>query len=166
VGPRAGLDRCGKYRPHRDSIPDRPARSSVAIPTELPGPQLYTCLILLNVRQKTNNQTTNYTTNRPTKQPNNQPTKQLITQRTNQPNNETTNKPTNQPTKQLITQRTNERTNQLTSLTPCIRVLPEGPPDIQLDKKFPAFCETRRFIAGQTREVLKVLFSQFCERPQ
>jgi len=34
----------GKSRPHRDSIPDRPARSSVAIPTELPGPQrmLYT----------------------------------------------------------------------------------------------------------------------------
>ena len=28
----------GKSRPHRDSIPDRPARSSVAIPTELPGP--------------------------------------------------------------------------------------------------------------------------------
>jgi len=27
-----------KYRPHRDSIPDRPARSSVAIPTELPCP--------------------------------------------------------------------------------------------------------------------------------
>ena len=26
----------GKSRPHRDSIPDRPARSSVAIPTELP----------------------------------------------------------------------------------------------------------------------------------
>ena len=26
-----------KSRPHRDSIPDRPARSSVAIPTELPG---------------------------------------------------------------------------------------------------------------------------------
>jgi len=25
----------GKSRPHRDSIPDRPARSSVAIPTEL-----------------------------------------------------------------------------------------------------------------------------------
>ena len=30
----------GKSRPHRDSIPDRPARSSVAIPTELPGPQV------------------------------------------------------------------------------------------------------------------------------
>ena len=30
----------GKSRPHRDSIPDRPARSSVAIPTELPGPRL------------------------------------------------------------------------------------------------------------------------------
>jgi len=28
----------GKSRPHRDSIPDRPARSSFAIPTELPGP--------------------------------------------------------------------------------------------------------------------------------
>jgi len=28
----------GKSRPHRDSILDRPARSSVAIPTELPGP--------------------------------------------------------------------------------------------------------------------------------
>jgi len=29
----------GKSRPRRDSIPDRPGRSSVAIPTELPGPQ-------------------------------------------------------------------------------------------------------------------------------
>ena len=28
----------GKSRPHWDSIPDPPARSSVAIPTELPGP--------------------------------------------------------------------------------------------------------------------------------
>ena len=28
----------GKSRPHRDSILDRPARSSAAIPTELPGP--------------------------------------------------------------------------------------------------------------------------------
>jgi len=28
-----------KSRPHQDSIPDRPARSSVAIPTELPGPR-------------------------------------------------------------------------------------------------------------------------------
>jgi hypothetical protein len=27
--------------PHRASIPDRSARSSVAIPTELPGPQKY-----------------------------------------------------------------------------------------------------------------------------
>ena len=31
----------GKSRPHRDSIPDRPARSSVAIPTELPGRQFF-----------------------------------------------------------------------------------------------------------------------------
>ena len=29
----------GKSHPHRDSIPDRPSLSSVAIPTELPGPQ-------------------------------------------------------------------------------------------------------------------------------
>jgi len=28
-----------KSRPHWDSIPNRPARSSVAIPTELPGPR-------------------------------------------------------------------------------------------------------------------------------
>ena len=27
----------GKSRPHRDSIPDLPAHSSVAVPTELPG---------------------------------------------------------------------------------------------------------------------------------
>ena len=30
----------GKSRPNRDSIPDRPARSSVAIPTELPDPHI------------------------------------------------------------------------------------------------------------------------------
>ena len=29
----------GKSRPHRVSVPGRPARSSVAIPIELPGPQ-------------------------------------------------------------------------------------------------------------------------------
>ena len=32
----------GKSRPHRDSIPSRPARSSVAIPTELPDPRSHT----------------------------------------------------------------------------------------------------------------------------
>jgi len=37
VGPRAGLDG-RKISPYRDSIPDRPARGSVAITTELPGP--------------------------------------------------------------------------------------------------------------------------------
>ena len=40
VGPRAGLDGCGKSLPHRIRFPDRPARSSVSIPTELPGPSL------------------------------------------------------------------------------------------------------------------------------
>ena len=43
----------GKSRPHRDSIPDRPGRSSVATPTELPGPHIkytikikFTCDVL------------------------------------------------------------------------------------------------------------------------
>ena len=39
VAPRDGLDRFGKSRAHQDSIPDRPARSSINIPAELPGPQ-------------------------------------------------------------------------------------------------------------------------------
>jgi len=43
VGPRAGLDG-RKISPHRDSIPDRPARSSVAIPTELPGLSYIWCI--------------------------------------------------------------------------------------------------------------------------
>jgi len=33
----------GKYRPHRHSISDRPARSSVAIPTELPDSPINIC---------------------------------------------------------------------------------------------------------------------------
>ena len=36
----------GKSRPHRDSIPDSPARRSVVIPTELPGPLSYRCSVL------------------------------------------------------------------------------------------------------------------------
>jgi len=34
----------GKSRPHRDSIPDSPARSPVAIPTELPGLCVCVCV--------------------------------------------------------------------------------------------------------------------------
>jgi len=41
----------GKSRRHRDSIPDRPARSSVAIPTELPGP-LYIYIYIYKVKDK------------------------------------------------------------------------------------------------------------------
>jgi len=37
VVPRVGLEG-RKFSSHQDSIPDRPTRSSVAIPTELPGP--------------------------------------------------------------------------------------------------------------------------------
>ena len=39
VGPRAGLDRCGKSRPYRDSIPGPSSPYPVAILTKLPGPQ-------------------------------------------------------------------------------------------------------------------------------
>jgi hypothetical protein len=35
VGPRAGLDRCGKFRSHRDSIPEPSSPQRVAIPTTL-----------------------------------------------------------------------------------------------------------------------------------
>ena len=38
MGPRAGLDRCGKSRPHRDSIPDRPARSQSLYLLSYTGP--------------------------------------------------------------------------------------------------------------------------------
>jgi len=39
-----------KSHPHRDSIPDHPARSSVAIPTELPAHNAYMeCLIIYNL---------------------------------------------------------------------------------------------------------------------
>jgi hypothetical protein len=38
VGPRVGLDRCGKFRLHRDSIPDRPAASQALYRLRHPGP--------------------------------------------------------------------------------------------------------------------------------
>ena len=40
VGLRAGLDRCGKSRSQRDSIPGPSSPQAVAIPTPLPGPQI------------------------------------------------------------------------------------------------------------------------------
>jgi len=40
--PRAGLDRCGKSRPHQDSIPGTSSPYPVAIPTTLPGPHSLT----------------------------------------------------------------------------------------------------------------------------
>jgi len=38
----------GKSRPQRDSIPDRPTRSSVAVPTELPGPLSFSLCSSIN----------------------------------------------------------------------------------------------------------------------
>ena len=49
MGPRSDPDRCGKSRPPTGiRSPNRPARSSVAIPTELPGPleDEYLCLFM------------------------------------------------------------------------------------------------------------------------
>ena len=40
VGPRAGLDGCGKSLPHRDSIPDRPAHSESLYRLSYRGPYL------------------------------------------------------------------------------------------------------------------------------
>jgi hypothetical protein len=45
VGPRVGLDRFGKSRSHRDSIPGPSSPFPVATPTELPGPQLDSILL-------------------------------------------------------------------------------------------------------------------------
>jgi len=39
VGPRAGRDRCGKSRLHKDSIPETSSYLPVAIPTHLPDPR-------------------------------------------------------------------------------------------------------------------------------
>ena len=41
----------GKSPPHRDSIPDRPVRSSVAIPTELPGPHYFSYYSLISIHE-------------------------------------------------------------------------------------------------------------------
>ena len=41
LGLRPGLDRCGKSRPHRDSIPGPSSTLPVALPTTLPDPQIY-----------------------------------------------------------------------------------------------------------------------------
>ena len=50
MGARVGLDRCGKSRPYRDSIPGPSRPYSVAILTELPGP----CRIIVLVPNFTN----------------------------------------------------------------------------------------------------------------
>ena len=39
----------GKSRPHRDTIPVRSARSSVAIPTEVPGPRSVSVIVNYSV---------------------------------------------------------------------------------------------------------------------
>jgi hypothetical protein len=44
VGPRASLDVSKKSCPHQDSIPGLSSPYSVAILTELPGPQIFSCI--------------------------------------------------------------------------------------------------------------------------
>jgi hypothetical protein len=52
-GLRAGLGRCGKSRPHWDSIPGPSSPQAVAIPTTLPGPlQRLLPLLKLGIRSK------------------------------------------------------------------------------------------------------------------
>ena len=46
-GPQGLSGKAEKSRPHRDSIPDRPARSSITVPTELPGPRKMRVSLLL-----------------------------------------------------------------------------------------------------------------------
>ena len=46
MGPRAGLEKCGKSRPHRDSISGPSSPQPVAIPTALSRPQSYDCALL------------------------------------------------------------------------------------------------------------------------
>jgi hypothetical protein len=41
VGPRVGLDVCEKSRPHRDSIPNRPARSQSLYRLSYPAHSIY-----------------------------------------------------------------------------------------------------------------------------
>ena len=43
MGSRAGLDRCGKSRNHRDSIPGPSSPWPVAIPTTLSRPSYFDC---------------------------------------------------------------------------------------------------------------------------
>jgi len=53
-GPQGGSGRAENLVPTGDSIPDRPARSSVAIPTQLPGLYIYIYIYIystLDVRE-------------------------------------------------------------------------------------------------------------------
>jgi hypothetical protein len=50
VGPRAGLVRCGKSRPHRASITGPFSAYPVTIPTELPGVTLVSILKQIEIR--------------------------------------------------------------------------------------------------------------------
>ena len=55
MGPRAGLDRCGKSGPHRDSVPDCPARSQSLYRLSYPAhfkQALLFCKTSVNVRRK------------------------------------------------------------------------------------------------------------------
>jgi hypothetical protein len=67
-GPRAGIDRCGKSRPHRDSIPGSSSPYRVAIPTTLSRPTRRTspsskASMLNQLLSKTDNKSTSYELN-------------------------------------------------------------------------------------------------------
>ena len=54
VGPREGLDGCGKSRPHRNSIPGQSSPQRVATPTELSSQRCYMTYITLLIEQREN----------------------------------------------------------------------------------------------------------------
>ena len=61
VGPRAGMDRYGKSRPHQDSIPGPSSPKPVAIPPTLPGPKLYLTVLYIYIYIYTHTHTHTHT---------------------------------------------------------------------------------------------------------
>jgi hypothetical protein len=47
MGLKTGLDRCGKSRPHRDSISRPSTPQGIIVPTELPWPTLLQVIIII-----------------------------------------------------------------------------------------------------------------------
>jgi uncharacterized membrane protein len=84
--------------------------------------------------------------NQSANQPVNQPTNQPISQPTSQPTNQPINQPISQPTNQSTNQLTNQPRNQLHTA-----VILKKLTISQLNKKFPTFYGTQKFISFSFR---------------